>query len=279
MHAAASLGGQPLELTVAPTAFRDSASLLPRGSELTLTDSPLTSSLAALSRFFVGDGTFEETLTRVTGLTVEAVAPAEFAGITMLVEGRQRTAIFTDETAPEIDQAQYDSGEGPCLDAFREQRIRRIESTLADGPWPEFRRAAAAHGIRSTLSLPMLVDKSAVGAMNLYALRERAFSEDDVETATLFASQAAIVLANAQAYWDARELSSGLSDAMQHRAVIEQAKGVLMGAQGCDENAAFDLLVKASQRENVKLREIAQRIVDNVSRGQRTGDHNDAPQH
>ncbi|MBW8825703.1 MAG: GAF and ANTAR domain-containing protein [Acidobacteria bacterium] len=243
-----------------------------------MADAPLTSSLAALSRFFVGDGTLEETLSRVTYLAVDAIPPADFAGITMMVEGRHRTAIFTDETAPEIDEAQYNSGEGPCLDAFREQQIRRIDSTLADGPWPQFRLAAAAHGIRSTLSVPMLVEKAAVGAMNLYANRERAFGDDDAETAMLFASQAAIVLANAQAYWDARELSTGLSEAMQHRAVIEQAKGILMAAQGCDEDTAFDLLVKASQRENLKLRDIAQRIVDTtIARGPRTREH-DAPE-
>jgi hypothetical protein len=69
--------------------------------EPAVADSPLTDSLSALSRFFVGDGTVEETLTRVADLTIEAVPPAELAGITMLVEGRQRTAIFTDETAPE----------------------------------------------------------------------------------------------------------------------------------------------------------------------------------
>jgi GAF domain-containing protein len=225
-------------------------------------DSPLTSSLGALSRFFVGDGTLEQTLSRVAELTIEAVEPADMVGLTMLVEGRNRTAIFTDDAAPEIDQAQYDTGEGPCLEAFSTQRITMIRSTLEDGPWPEFRRVAAAHGIRSTMSLPMLVDKRAVGAMNLYSNRERAFDDDDAETGMLFASQASIVLANAQAYWDARELSSGLSEAMRHRAVIEQAKGMLMAAQGCDEDDAFELLIKASQRENVKLRDVAQRLVD-----------------
>ena len=72
------------------------------------------------------------------------------------------------------------------------------------------------------------------------------------------------MLANARAYWDAHELSSGLGEAMKRRAVIEQAKGMLMAAQGCDEDAAFELLVQASQRENLKLRDVAQRIVDNA---------------
>jgi GAF domain-containing protein len=225
-------------------------------------ESPLTSSLAALSRFFVGDGTLQETLSRVADLTVEALPPVELAGITMMVEGRPETAIFSDEEAPEIDEAQYRTGDGPCLTAFRESRAIRIDSTLRDGPWKEFRETASAHGVRSTLSLPLLVDKEAVGALNLYARREAAFGDEEVETASLFASQAAIVLANAQAYWDARELSSGLSEAMKHRAVIEQAKGVLMAAEGLDEDAAFQVLVSASQRENVKLRDIAKRIME-----------------
>ena len=84
---------------------------------------------------------------------------ADLCGITMIVEGRQRTAVFTDPLAPEVDQAQYDTGEGPCLDAFDQQRVFRIESTAEDGPWPAFRRTAAEHGIGSTLSLPMVVDK------------------------------------------------------------------------------------------------------------------------
>src|SRR4051795_6936405 len=177
-----------------------------------MSDQPLTESLAALSRFFVGDGTLEETLLRVCQLCTDAVPAAALVGVTMLGEGRPRTAIFTDETAPEVDQAQYDSGDGPCLDAFKELRTIFLESTSEPGPWPEFRRTAAAHGIGSTLSLPLIVDKTAHGAMNLYSTRPRAFDDDAVETANLFASQAAIVLVNSQAYWDARELSSGLSE-------------------------------------------------------------------
>ena len=236
-----------------------------------MAESPLTSSLAALSRFFVGDGTVHQTLSRVADLTVESVPAAELVGITMVVEGRRRTAVFSDELAPEVDQAQYDSSDGPCLAAFEEGRITQIEATSEPGKWPDFRRAAAAHGIGSTMSFPLLVDKASVGALNLYSYRERAFNDDDRETGELFAAQAAIVLANAQAYWDAHELSVGLGEAMKNRAVIEQAKGILMGAQGIDEDAAFEMLVSASQRENTKHRDVARRIVDSaVTRGPRS---------
>lgn len=228
-----------------------------------MSDSPLDRSVDALSRFFVGDSTVSETLHRVSELTLDAVPVAALVGLTMIVDGRQRTAVFTDETAPEIDQAQYDTGEGPCIEAFEQAGVRMIESTLEDGPWPAFRRAAADHGILSTLSLPMMVNGDAVGAMNLYARTERAFTgaDADVDAAQRFAAQAAIVVANAQAYWEMHDLSARLTDAMQSRATIEQAKGILMATQPCDAEQAFQLLVRASQRENTKLRDVAARIV------------------
>jgi GAF domain-containing protein len=230
-----------------------------------MAESPLAESLAVLSRYFVGASTLEETLGRVADLTVEAVAPVDFVGLTMPVEGRQRTAVFTDRTSPEVDQAQYDSGEGPCLDALRDATVYAIDSMAEDGPWPAFRRACRARGIHSTLSLPMIVDHGTVGAMNLYSRADHSFGLDDREAAMQFAGQAAIVLANAQVYWDARQMSTRLGEAMKSRATIEQAKGVLMGSQRCGPDEAFELLTRASQRENVKLREIARRIVEGAA--------------
>jgi GAF domain-containing protein len=237
-----------------------------------MADIPLSEALAALSRFLVGDCSVLETLQRVSDLTVEAVPAADLVGITMIVEGRQRTAVFTDPLAPEVDQAQYDTGEGPCLDAFDQQRVFRIESTREDGPWPAFRRTAAEHGISSTLSLPMVVDKQAVGAMNLYAHQQRAFDETAIDTGMQFASQAAVVLLNANAYWDSRALNERLGEAMDHRALIEQAKGLLMAAQRCTSDKAFGYLVQASQRENVKLRDIAARLVADANDRAEDGD-------
>ena len=222
---------------------------------------PLERSLAALSRFFVGDGTLHDTLTRVAQYAEEAVPPAAMTGITMLVEGRARTAVFTDETAPEIDTVQYETGIGPCLDAFRHKQVFVIHDTTKDDRWGPFNEAAAAHAIRSTLSIPLIANHEGVGALNFYAREPDSFSDDDVDVASQFGAQAAIVLANAQAYWDAHQLSQNLATAMQSRAVIEQAKGILMGVQRCSADEAFEILVRASQRENRKLRDIAHDLV------------------
>ena len=229
---------------------------------------PLERSLAALSRFFVGDGTLHDTLQRVAEYAEQAVPAAAMTGITMLVEGRAKTAVYTDEAAPEIDSAQYETGIGPCLDSFRHRQVFRIHDTTKDDRWPPFSEAAAARGVRSTMSIPMIANHEGVGALNYYSTSANAFSAEDEEVGGQFGAQAAIVLANAQAYWDAHQLSQNLATAMQSRAVIEQAKGILMGAQRCGADEAFQILVRASQRENRKLRDIAEAL---VARAQQAG--------
>ncbi len=221
--------------------------------------------LHALSQFVISKTSMGDTLLRVSEATLEALPAAEMAGITLMGEnGRPTTGIFTDDAAPEIDAAQYESGAGPCLDSWRTGRIIRLDD-IADAAevYPLFAQAAQDHGVHSSLSLPLLAGDEAVGALNLYARVPAGFSEEDEATGQVLASAAAIVLVNASAYWQAAQLSEQLNHAMQSRAVIEQAKGILMArSPQLTADEAFDVLRKASQRENVKLRDIAQRIVD-----------------
>ena len=224
-------------------------------------------SLAALTRFMVGDARFDETLQRVAELARDAVAPASMSGITMMMDDRPSTGFFTNADVPEIDRAQYEAGDGPCLEAWRTKAPVMIESTVEEGPWPAFCRMAADHGVLSTLSLPLVAGEASLGALNLYAYEPSAFAVPDAEGASMFAIQAAVVLANAQAYWDAYDYGQRLVVAMQTRGVIDQAKGILMAQSAVDSEEAFELLRQASQRENRKLREIATEIVQRASGG------------
>jgi len=227
----------------------------------------IQASLRALTQFFVNDGTLGDTLLRVSEMACE-ITPAKYAGITMLVEGSPRTAVFTHADAPEIDEAQYRSGEGPCMYAFRDQTTYRIDSTLEDERWPEFAQLAAAHGIRSTLSVPLAARSQKLGALNLYSETTGAFTTAHEESVHLFADQASIALANAQVYWDARQLSENLSQAIDSRETISQAVGILIAVGGRSPDDAFQILVNASQHENRKVRDIAQDIVNRtVERG------------
>jgi len=230
----------------------------------------LRETLLALSHFFVGGASIEDTLTRVAEMAVTSLPGADLAGLTMMGEDRPETSVFTDAEAPEIDQAQYDSGEGPCLDAFRYQQVYRIDSTETDRRWRSFAKACLDHGIQSTLSVPLLMSRDdedgAFGALNFYSHQRDAFQAQDVESAKVFALSAAVVLANAKAYWGAYMLSEGLTEAMKSRSVIEQAKGVLMAQSGISADDAIDILKRASQRENRKLRDIAADIVSGTQR-------------
>jgi GAF domain-containing protein len=230
---------------------------------------PVRGALDALAGYMIGSAPLDETLRHVSDVTVAALPGAAYAGISTLVDGEPRTAVFTDAEAPEIDAAQYEAGEGPCLDAFRHGVIFRVNDTASETRWIAFCKAAAAHGVRSTISLPMISNGEGIGALNLYSREVAAFADTDETLAMALASQAAVVLGNSQVYWDAYELTQHLREAMRSRATIEQAKGILMKGSRCSPDQAFQMLVRASQRENRKLRDVAAEIVERAQRSEK----------
>jgi transcriptional regulator with GAF, ATPase, and Fis domain len=224
--------------------------------------------LNALTRFLVTESSVGDTLLQVAEIAVEALPPARMAGVTLLGEtGRPTTAVFTDEDSPAIDQAQYDSGNGPCLDAWRHRQVIVVDDVdkVAD-EYAEFSAACAEHGVYSTLSLPLVAAGTGLGALNLYAPLRNGFGAEHVDLGQDLAVAAATVLANASAYWTTYEHSLNLAEAMKSRSTIEQAKGMLMAnSPHLSPDDAFQILSKASQRENRKVREIAQQIVDRAA--------------
>jgi GAF domain-containing protein len=218
--------------------------------------------VSGLAQVVVPNEDLDATLQRVADLAVREVDDCDMAGITLLRDGKPVTAVFTDPEAPEIDTAQYSSGSGPCLDAFRTGEILQIADTTSEARWPEFCVRAAAGGVRSTLSLPLVVGDTSLGALNLYSRRPHGFSEH--ATAMVFAAQAAVVLANSQAYWAAHHLSSQLEIALTSRAAIEQAKGIIMATSGVSADEAFEMLRTESNTTNRKLREVAADLIRGV---------------
>ncbi|MCW2680299.1 MAG: hypothetical protein JWM62_1700 [Frankiales bacterium] len=221
--------------------------------------------LSALAQFQVTETTVGQALQRIADITLEAVPAAAVVGMSMLGEdGRPTTAVYTDVESPAIDEAQYRDSKGPCLDAWRNNVVLHVPRVADQADtYPGFAAACLQHGVQSTLSLPMRAGSVAVGALNLYAHVPDGFSDDDASVGKDVAAAGAAVLVNVSAYWTAFDLTSQLQEAMESRAVIEQAKGVLMGSnRDLTPEAAFDMLRKVSQRENVKLRDVARRIVD-----------------
>ena len=219
----------------------------------------------ALRRFLVGEDDLNGMLTRIALLATETVPGCDLASITMMRRGEPTTPVFTDKAALALDEVQYRLGDGPCLAAIRHRGVECLETT--DTRWPTFAAAAAEAGVLKCLSVPLADEQAVLGALNLYSKTAPRFDERAREVACLFADQLGVAAANAMAYVEAYELSLQLQEAMKSRAVIEQAKGILMAAQGCDADEAFQILVRASQNQNRKLRAIASEIV--ARRGKR----------
>ena len=228
-------------------------------------DERLMEAIQQMASLSVVDTALPDLLERVAALATRTVDGSDFVGLMMSVNGRPQTPVFTDERAPEIDSAQYETGIGPCLDSFHDGATYSIPSTREDERWKPFSEACLEHGVLSTLSVPVVTAGETVGALNFYARAERAFDAEAERLGVAFAEQAGVIIGNARAYWDAKTLGEQLTQALTTRVVIEQAKGLLM-ASGMTSDAAFAALRQASQRRNRKLVEIAAELVAEAER-------------
>jgi GAF domain-containing protein len=224
----------------------------------------VAAALHELAHMLVSEDDIETTLQRVVDLAARTIDGCDAAGVTLDDQNGFLTAASTDERTLEVDQGQYDVGDGPCLTAMREVMVVRVSVDGAADRWPRFAADARAHDVRSFLAAPLVVRGRAIGALNLYSRSPEGFTRIDDVLVSLYGAQAAIALANARTYEGARRLSEQLQQAIASRSVIEQAKGVLMAEHHVDADEAFGLLRTRSTRTNVKLRTVAEQIVADV---------------
>lgn len=208
-----------------------------------------------LARSLAAEGDLDAVLARLAGLAVVLIDGADHCGLTV-VEGREvRTEGASDDVPCLVDRIQYETGQGPCLDAMRDHEVFEADDVATDPRWPEFgRRAADETPVRSMLAFRLFTAHSTLGALNLYAQRTGSFDEQDRHVGAVLAAHASVAMANARAV-------DSLKTALASRDVISTAKGMLMARGGITDDEAFTLLRRASQRTNTKLREVAERIV------------------
>jgi GAF domain-containing protein len=175
------------------------------------------------------------------------------------------TAAFTGDLSLILDERQYKQGHGPCLAALASGETLLIDDMTSETRWPDFAALAVDAGCHSSLSVGLPVHESVTGALNIYALKPAAFDDDAVTIAQTFAGYAAVALANAHRYDTQANLAEHLRTAMVNRAVIEQAKGIVMGERRCSNEEAFRILSKISMESNRKLRDVAQALVDRAA--------------
>jgi GAF domain-containing protein len=164
-----------------------------------------------------------------------------------------------------VDESQYEASQGPCLHALDSGEIVTVPDITRDDRWTDYLAHALAHGVRSSLSLPLQADGETAGALNLYSRSAHAFDDPTVlSAAAALAAQGGAVLSIAVRQAQQVALTSQLREALASRAVIDQAMGILMAQQRCTADDAFALLRRTSQNRNRKIRDIAADIVTAV---------------
>ncbi len=207
--------------------------------------------------------TFQQVVDRAV-ITIEG---CDAAGILLLVDSVLSTPVQTDAVVVEIDALQRRACEGPCVDAIAHGQPFYAEELGEDLRWPQFGPQAAARGMRSLLAVP-LSTHGTLGALNLYSRYPRAFGVVDRAKGLILASLAGYACSSAQSRENDEQRIDNLQAALRTREVIGQAQGILMERERISANQAFDVLRRASQHLNLKLREVAQTLVETGERPQ-----------
>ncbi len=187
----------------------------------------------------------------------EVIAPATELSVTLGPPADPRAIDSNGAFAQRLDGLQMQAGEGPCQSAW-DTRERVLTADLRTDPrWPRLTELAADTEVASVLALPVHVRDDMVGVINAYSTRTDAFGGVDLEIADLAAFAVGQVLHRIEGTGALRDMVTNLRQALSSRSVIDQAKGILMARHGYDADAAFAALSEQSQRENVKVRDLA----------------------
>jgi GAF domain-containing protein len=170
----------------------------------------------------------------------------------------------SDAFAQQLDGLQMQAGEGPCQTAW-DTRAKVLTPDLRTDPrWPALTALAAPTEVASVLALPVYVRDEMVGVINAYSTRIDAFAGVDIEIAELAAFAVGQVLHRIESTRALRDMVTNLRQALSSRSVIDQAKGILMARHGYDAETAFTSLSEQSQQENIKVRDLAALLTEQV---------------
>lgn len=169
--------------------------------------------------------------------------------------------------AQNLDGAQMVAGEGPTHEGWTGRRVVHTSDLRSDRRWPRLAQQMSDSPVRAAIAAPIEVSGYLVGMLNVYSTSPDLVDAAAVETAELLATAVASTLHESKVKHELEAVAAQLETALQSRATIDQAKGIIMARQGCDADEAFRVLAEASSSANVKLREIADRLVSEAAEG------------
>jgi GAF domain-containing protein len=238
---------------------------LPEASGVSSNEGARTNSadaaLERLGRLSWRDQPLEDLLQQVAELAKSAMPGSPETSIFVQHEDGRITVVSTGDLALRLDETQYSTGQGPCLHAATTGELTEIPDIRTETRWPDYARRAVEEQSLSSLSVPLAIDEHISGALNIYSRQAHAFDEGSRSAATRFGPYAAVALSNMYAYDSARDLAMNLEAALRSRAVIDQAKGILIERYRLTPDQAFQRLAAASMATQMKVRDIADHLV------------------
>ncbi|MGI8445610.1 MAG: GAF and ANTAR domain-containing protein [Streptosporangiaceae bacterium] len=228
----------------------------------------LAERISEVARLLESDQDPDTALRRLTGLGVELVPGVTAAAVTVAADDHALTFAASDPRIDELHRLQIGAGQGPLVETLRHNEPRQVNDTAGERRWPAFCQAAARAGFGSCLLLPLRTDRRPAGVVALYGRQPNAFRGAPYDLALLFAAQGGTAVHNAALYRAALQMVRNLHTALESRAVIEQAKGILHAEYGISPEEAFRLLSRVSRNTNRKIRDIAAELVRGGDRGQ-----------
>jgi GAF domain-containing protein len=217
--------------------------------------------LEQLAGIALSEHSLHSVLQTVADLTSQVMPGDIEASVSLLVADKATTVVYTGQLALDLDESQYGRGYGPCLHAAGRGETVEITDARSEPRWSDYMERAVERGSLSSLSVPLGSPEKMPAALNIYAREPNSFTDESRHTAQRFARFAGVAVANMHAYQSARELAENLQAAMDSRAAIEQAKGVLIERYRLTADQAFKLLAQSSMATNRKLRDVAEQLV------------------
>lgn len=216
--------------------------------------------VANLAELLLTDDDSDVVIRQLARLSLERIPGSDAAGVVVFSD-RAWTYSTSDDRVAGLHQAQLESGAGPVVESLRYGEARRIDDAVAEERWPALCSAMIDQGLRSCLVLPLHPDRQPSGVLAVYGCEADSFAGAGHDIALLFAAQGGVAMRNASLYRNCRKMVDNLRIALDSRAVIEQAKGMLVAEYGYAPDVAFKRLSVLSQNTNRKVRDIAADVV------------------
>jgi GAF domain-containing protein len=194
--------------------------------------------------------------------TTHAIFSVDGAGLMLAdAEHHLRNAAASDTRMARLEELQIRHQEGPCIAAFEDKQLVGAEDLTLDPRWPAFSKDAVASGVRAVLASPIPYNQDAVGVVAVVSERRRPWTPEGELALLAFTDLAALLIATMMMGEQQTELSAQLQAALNSRAIIEQAKGVLIGRQGISAHAAYEQLRAQARAERRKLAVVCAELV------------------